>query len=143
MNLVRIYNWTWALTIGWILFILYILSSIIFASTVIGFFHIDKIWHFALYAFMPFDKKIILDESIDRNSLEYSVITALWVLFGGIIVIVVHATLGIGFLASLVFVPFGAENMKLVNCMAIPFAGKWIPLTDQEIEELDFWPHIS
>ncbi|KAL0232711.1 hypothetical protein GEMRC1_011458 [Eukaryota sp. GEM-RC1] len=142
MNAVCIYNWTWALSIGWILWILYLIASFLFCFTVIGLYYVEKIWHLSHYVLMPFNKEIIIDESTDRSSTEYIIISVVWVPFGGILLILAHAALGIAFLASVILIPFGAENMRMLNVVSVPFAAKWRYLSSEELEHIELWPNI-
>ena len=96
----------------------YILSSVAMMLTIIGIpFGLQTI-KLGLLALWPFGAEVITrPESGCLNTF----MNILWLLLGGVIIVVAHLLLGLIFCITIIGIPFGLQHFKLAQIAVTPF----------------------
>lgn len=111
-------NIIWVLFGGLKMACLYILSSVALMLTIIGIpFGLQTI-KLGLLALWPFGAEVVTrPESGCLNTF----MNILWLLLGGIIIVVLHLLLGLFFCITIIGIPFGLQHFKLAQIAVTPF----------------------
>ena len=111
-------NIIWVLFGGLKMACLYILSSVALMLTIIGIpFGLQTI-KLGLLALWPFGAEVVTrPESGCLNTF----MNILWLLLGGIIIVVLHLLLGLFFCITIIGIPFGLQHFKLAQIALTPF----------------------
>lgn len=116
-------NIIWFLFGGFLVALEYFFGSILLMLTIVGIpFGIQSL-KMAKVAFWPFGTHIETDES-SSGCLNF-LMSVLWLIFGGITIVLTHLVLGIFFTLTVVGIPFGIQHFKLMRLAFWPF-GKTI-----------------
>ena len=112
-------NVIWVVLGGLILCLAYYLLGVIYCITIIGIPFGIQIFKLGTFCLWPFGK-----ESVEKEkgsgclSLAFNII---WIIFGGIELAIVHATIGIVYMVTIIGIPFGYQHFKLAILALVPF----------------------
>ena len=114
----KIYKLLWIVFFGWIAFLLYILTGILSAITIIMIPLTPICFKFAKLAFNPFDKDVYTDYESHRD------LNLIWrILFGWAYAI--EAILGgIILCATIIFIPYGKQYFKFAQFFWTPYGAE-------------------
>lgn len=111
-------NIIWVLFGGLKIACIYILSSVVMMLTIIGIpFGIQTI-KLGLLALWPFGAEVITRPESGCLNIFMNI---LWLLLGGIIVVVAHLLFGLVFCITIIGIPFGLQHFKLAQIAVTPF----------------------
>lgn len=112
-------NIIWVVFGGIFIFLEYIFGGIVLCLTIVGIPFGIQCFKFAFVALAPFGVKIT-DTSSNVGCLS-TVMNLIWLIFGGIWIVLTHLMLGIIFCITIVGIPFGLQHFKLMNLAFSPF----------------------
>ena len=116
-------NIIWIIFGGIFIFFEYIFGGLILCLTIVGIPFGIQCFKFAIVGLAPFGVKI-RDTSSNVGCLS-TVMNIIWLVFGGIWIVLTHLIFGLLFCLTIVGIPFGLQHFKLMNLAFAPF-GKTI-----------------
>ncbi len=112
---------------GFILFLEYIFAGIMLCFTIIGIpFGIQCI-KLSFLALVPFGKEVISTEEAD--GFLATVMNLLWILIGGIWIVVTHLILAVMCAITIIGIPFAKQHMKLATLALMPFGKEVVSIS--------------
>ena len=112
-------NVLWMIQGGFILFILYLLGSLILIITIIGIpFGVETL-KMAGLALMPFGREPVQGER--AGGCLYIIMNVIWLLFAGIEIAIVHLVLALLFGITIIGLPFAKQHVKMAYIALVPF----------------------
>lgn len=112
-------NIIWLLFGGIFIAIEYLVGSIILMLTIVGIPFGIQTLKLAFVALWPFDKKIGY-KSYAPGCLS-TFLNILWLLFGGIWIVLTHLVFGILLAITIIGIPFASQHFKLMSLALAPF----------------------
>lgn len=112
-------NLIWVIFGGIFIFFEYIFGGLILCLTIVGIPFGIQCFKVAIVGLAPFGVKI-RDTSNPVGCLS-TVMNIIWLVFGGIWIVLTHLGLGILFCITIVGIPFGLQHFKLMNLAFSPF----------------------
>ena len=114
-------NVLWFIFGGWISGLLWLLTAVVLAVTVIGLPWAAAAWRLGLFAFAPFGRTAIARTGLHtgRGGLDV-VLNVVWVLFAGWWLALHHLILGAVQCVTVVGIPFGLQHFKLAGLSLAP-----------------------
>lgn len=112
-------NILWILLGGWLIFLIYVLGSILLMITIIGIPFGVQTLKMAQLALFPFSFEAVPGER--AGGCLHLLFNILWVFIAGIEIACVHLILGILFAITLIGIPFAKQHFKLAVLGLIPF----------------------
>lgn len=112
-------NIIWVVFGGLAISLEYMISGILLCCTIIGIPFGIQIFKLAIYALLPFGQTTV---TTDRGTgcLNF-VMNVLWLLLGGVFIMLSHLVLGVLFCITIVGIPFGLQHFKLMAMAFAPF----------------------
>ena len=111
-------NIIWVLFGGLKMACLYILSSVALIITIIGIpFGLQTI-KLGLLALWPFGAEVVTRPESGCLNVFMNI---LWLLLGGILIVILHLLLGLFFCITIIGIPFGLQHFKLAQIAVTPF----------------------
>jgi uncharacterized membrane protein YccF (DUF307 family) len=120
-------NILWLVLAGFWLAISYVLAGVLLCITVIGIPFGIQSFKLAAYSLWPFGRVVVRDP--DANAAIGCVGNVLWLVLGGIWLALGHIVTGILLCITIIGIPLGIANFKLVPLALVPF-GKSIVSAD-------------
>ena len=111
-------NIIWVLFGGLKMACLYILSSVALMFTIVGIpFGLQTI-KLGLLALWPFGAEVVTRTESGCLNVFMNI---LWLLLGGILIVILHLLLGLFFCITIIGIPFGLQHFKLAQIAVTPF----------------------
>jgi len=112
-------NLIWLIFGGFCIFLMYILSGLIFCITIIGIPWGIKCFQMAILALWPFGRKVTSKPQADGclNIL----MNVIWLFIGGIWICLSHLFWGVILCITIIGIPFGKQHFKLAGFALSPF----------------------
>lgn len=112
-------NLLWMILGGFIIFILYLIGSLILIITIIGIpFGVETL-KMAGLALMPFGREPVQGER--AGGCLYIIMNVIWLLFAGIEIAIVHLVLALLFGITIIGLPFAKQHVKMAYIALVPF----------------------
>lgn len=112
-------NILWIVLGGFIVFLLYLLGSVVLFISIIGIpFGVETL-KLSVLALFPFGRDVRTGER--STGCLYIVMNVLWIIVAGIELAVVHVVLALLFGITIVGVPFALQHLKLARLALTPF----------------------
>jgi uncharacterized membrane protein YccF (DUF307 family) len=112
-------NIIWIIFGGFVIFLLYLLGSVVLMITIIGIPFGIQTLKIAMLALMPFGKDV---QPAQRFSgCLYVVMNIIWILVAGIELAIIHLTLALFFAITIIGIPFALQHLKLTQLALLPF----------------------
>lgn len=112
-------NLLWMILGGFIIFILYLIGSLILIITIIGIpFGVETL-KMAGFALMPFGREPVQGQR--AGGCLYIIMNVLWLLFAGIEIAIVHLVLALLFGITIIGLPFAKQHVKMAYIALVPF----------------------
>lgn len=112
-------NVLWVLLAGFWLFLGYVMSGLVMCVTIVGIPFGIQSFKLAGFAFWPFGR-VVMPRAGGSPSLRV-VGNVLWFLFAGIWLALTHAITGLILCATVIGIPLGIANFKLIPLAIAPF----------------------
>jgi len=121
MNIIG--NILWLLLGGLIIFMMYLLGSVILIITIIGIPFGIQTLKLSVLALWPFGKEI--NDTSRSSGCLYILMNILWLFVAGLEIAVLHCVFGILLAITIIGIPFAKQHFKLALLALMPF-GKTI-----------------
>jgi uncharacterized membrane protein YccF (DUF307 family) len=112
-------NIIWVIFGGIFIFFQYIFGGLVLCLTIVGIPFGIQCFKFAIVGLAPFGVKIT-DTSSNIGCLS-TIMNVIWLVFGGIWIVLTHLVFGLLFCITIVGIPFGLQHFKLMNLAFSPF----------------------
>jgi uncharacterized membrane protein YccF (DUF307 family) len=112
-------NLLWIIFGGFIIFLLYLIGSIILFITIIGIPFGIQTLKLAVVSLTPFGYEIKQGER--SLGCLYLIFNILWILFAGIEIVIAHIVIGTICAITIVGIPFARQHFKLAGLALTPF----------------------
>lgn len=112
-------NIIWIIFGGIFIFFQYIFGGLVLCLTIVGIPFGIQCFKFAIVGLAPFGVQI-KDTSSNIGCLS-TVMNIIWLVFGGIWIVLTHLVFGLLFCITIVGIPFGLQHFKLMNLAFSPF----------------------
>ena len=112
-------NIIWIIFGGIFIFFQYIFGGLVLCLTIVGIPFGIQCFKFASVGLAPFGVKIT-DTSSNVGCLS-TIMNIIWLVFGGIWIVLTHLVFGLLFCITIVGIPFGRQHFKLMNLAFSPF----------------------
>lgn len=112
-------NLIWIVFGGFFIFLEYIIGGLVLCLTIVGIPFGIQCFKFAFVGLAPFGVKIS-DSSSNTGCLS-TIMNVIWLIFGGIWIVLTHLIFGVLFCITIVGIPFGRQHFKLMNLAFSPF----------------------
>lgn len=112
-------NIIWLLFGGFFVALEYFVSGFLLCLTIIGIPFGLQIFKLGILALLPFGQTTV---QTDRAAGCLSILmNILWLILGGIVIVISHFFLGLLFCITIIGIPFGIQHFKLAGCALTPF----------------------
>ena len=112
-------NLVWFILGGFILGLVYMFVGLLFCITVVGIPFGYQLIKIGMLAMFPFGQEPQFPPiSMGCLSLVFNVV---WIVFGGIELVIAHLVLGAIFCVTIIGIPFGMQHFKLAKLALLPF----------------------
>lgn len=112
-------NVLWIILGGWIIFLLYLLGSIILFVTIIGIPFGMQTIKLAILSLTPFGKEVKTGQR--ASGCLYIIMNVIWIIVAGVEIAITHIVLAILFAITIIGIPFAAQHIKLAALGLLPF----------------------
>lgn len=112
-------NILWLALGGLLIFIEYIIASVILCITIIGIPFGIQTFKIAFLSLWPFGAEIKSKES-DGGCLSL-LMNVIWICFGGFWICLTHIVIGILLFITIIGIPFAKQHFKLAGLALVPF----------------------
>lgn len=112
-------NIIWIIFGGLLIFLQYIIGGLALCLTIVGIPFGIQCFKFAILGLAPFGVKI-KDRSSGTGCI-YTVMNIVWLIFGGIGLVLTHLFFGVLLHLTIIGIPFGRQHFKLMNLAFSPF----------------------
>ena len=112
-------NLLWIILGGFIIFIMYLLGSLLLFVSIIGIPFGVQTMKMAVLSLMPFGKDVVPGER--SSGCLYLLMNIIWILVAGIEIAIVHIVLALLFAITIIGIPFARQHIKLAALAFIPF----------------------
>ena len=112
-------NILWFILGGFIIFLFYLVGSLLLFVTIIGIPFGIQTLKMSVLGLAPFDKKIKRDRS--SGSALSVVLNVIWIILPGLELAITHFILGILCGITIIGIPFAKQHFKLMKVALIPF----------------------
>jgi uncharacterized membrane protein YccF (DUF307 family) len=114
-------NALWFIFGGWISGLLWLLTAVVLAVTIIGLPWAAAAWRIGLYSFAPFGRVVIPRTGLHagRGGVDL-VLNVVWVVFAGWWLALHHLVIGALQFVSVIGIPFAVQHFKLAGLSLAP-----------------------
>lgn len=112
-------NILWFILGGFLISLYYAIVGILFCVTIIGIPFGVQLFKIAGLALWPFGHEVTAGPS-DTGCLSV-LMNIIWIIFGGIEIVLMHLAFGIIFCLTIVGIPFGLQHFKMAILALVPF----------------------
>ncbi|WP_304167730.1 YccF domain-containing protein [Phenylobacterium aquaticum] len=118
-------NILWLIFGGWISFLLWMLSGVLLAITVVGLPWAFSAFRIAGFSAWPFGRQVVsraeLSHRGDLGTGAFGfLLNVVWFVLGGWYLALHHLVLGVGLCVSIIGIPFGIQHFKLALISLAP-----------------------
>ena len=122
-------NLLWIILGGIFVFFGYISGGIALCLTIIGIPWGFQCFKLAIFSLFPFGSETAPNpERMDSTGLDL-ILNIIWLVFGGIWVVLSHLVWGIFLCITIIGIPFGLQHLKMMRLAFTPFGRKIIETT--------------
>ena len=125
-----ILNILWLIFGGWISGLLWLLGGAILALTVVGLPWTFAAWRIASYSFWPFGREIMWQDTHPVAGCVGVVLNVVWFVVAGWYIALTHLIIAVAEFVSIIGIPFGIANFKLVPVAFWPLGREIVDLAD-------------
>ena len=115
-------NIIWIVFGGLIIFMMYVISSILLCLTIIGIPFGIQTLKLSMLALVPFGKDVV-NKPNEPGCLS-TVMNIIWILIGGLWISITHFVFGLLLAISIIGIPFALQHFKLGMLALTPFGKK-------------------
>jgi len=119
-------NIIWVVLSGFWLFLGYVAAGILLCVPIITIPWAVASFRIAVYALWPFGRAIVDKRTAGVGSLLGNVI---WVLLAGIWLAIAHVVTGVALCVTVIGIPFGIANFKLIPVSLMPLGKQIVPVS--------------
>ena len=112
-------NIIWLIFGGFLLFIEYLLTGLLFCLTIIGIPFGLQLFKLAFLSLWPFGKEVI--QEAPSTGCLLTLMNILWIVTGGIWVALTHLFFGALLCLTIIGIPWGKQHFKLMELAFTPF----------------------
>ena len=112
-------NLLWIIFGGFLVFLFYLLGSIILIITIVGIPFGIQTLKMSVLALFPFGKKVIPGQR--ASGCLYIIMNIIWILVAGIELAILHLILAIICGITIIGIPFAKQHIKLASLALVPF----------------------
>lgn len=112
-------NLIWLLFGGILIFIEYLVASVILCATIVGIPFGVQTFKLAGMALRPFGKEVVTKEK--GSGCLPTLMNIIWIFVGGLMICLTHAIMGLIFFITIIGIPFGKQHFKLAELALTPF----------------------
>ena len=112
-------NIIWIIFGGLIIFLLYVISSVLLCLTIIGIPFGVQTLKLSMLALVPFGKEVI-NKPNEPGCLS-TIMNILWILLGGLCISLTHFVFGLILAITIIGIPFALQHFKLGMLALTPF----------------------
>jgi uncharacterized membrane protein YccF (DUF307 family) len=112
-------NLIWIIFGGFVIFLFYLLGSIILMITIIGIPFGIQTLKMANLALFPFGREAVATER--SGGCLHVLMNIIWILFAGIEIAVLHLSLALLFAITIIGIPFAIQHLKMAYLGLVPF----------------------
>lgn len=119
----------------WIIFggletaIVWFLLGCLWCITIIGIPVGLQCFKFGSLSIWPFGRDVEFGGGVGRLLLNI-----LWIIFGGLIMAVAHALIGVVFCITIIGIPFGLQHFKMAKLALLPFGAEIVWIDEREMD---------
>ena len=117
-----VFNLLWIVLGGFFVFLGYIIGGIALCCTIVGIPWGFQLFKLAILALFPFGSEVTsrYPESYPTSGLNL-LLNIIWLIFGGVWVVLNHLVWGVILCVSIIGIPFGIQHFKLMKLGFTPF----------------------
>ncbi len=123
-----IMNLLWAVLGGIVVFAFYMLGGIALCFTIIGIPWGFQCFKMGIFALFPFGSETRMRQAPDNTELLNVILNVIWLVFGGLQLVILHFILGVLLCVTIIGIPFGIQHFKMVKLGFMPFGREVIDL---------------
>lgn len=112
-------NIIWVVFGGLLISLGYLFGGLVLCLTIVGIPFGVQIMRLGMFALWPFGGEV--QPKANATGCLQIIMNVLWIIFGGIEVALSHLTLGVAFCCTIIGIPFGLQNFKLMLYSLLPF----------------------
>ncbi len=112
-------NVLWIILGGWIVFLLYLIGSIVMFITIIGIPFGIQTLKLASLSLMPFGREVRPGKR--ASGCLYIIMNVIWIIVAGVEIAITHIVLAIIFTITIIGIPFAVQHIKLAALGLLPF----------------------
>lgn len=114
-------NLLWFVLGGWVSLLLWLLSGVLLAITVVGLPWSMAAFRIAGFSAWPFGRQVVSrpDGELGTGSFGF-LLNVIWFLLGGWYLAAHHLILGVGLMLTIIGIPFGLQHIKLAVISLAP-----------------------
>ena len=112
-------NLLWIILGGFLIFIFYLIGSIILMITIVGIPFGIQTLKMANLALFPFGREAVQTQR--SGGCLYIIMNVIWILVAGIEIAITHLVLALLFAITIVGIPFAMQHLKMAYLGLVPF----------------------
>lgn len=116
-------NIIWIIFGGLVTVIAWFLLGCLWCITIIGIPVGLQCFKFGSFAIWPFGRDVWCGGGVGRLLLNI-----LWIIFGGLLMAVFHAAIGLVYCITIIGIPFGLQHFKFAKLVLMPFGAEIVPI---------------
>ena len=116
-------NILWILLGGLETAILWFLIGLLWCVTILGIPVGLQCFKFASLSIWPFGRDVEYGGGVGRLLLNI-----LWIIFGGLIMAILHALIGVLYCITIIGIPFGLQHFKMAKLSLMPFGAEIVSI---------------
>ena len=118
-------NLLWIFFGGFLIFILYLVGSLILCITIIGIPFGIQTLKMAVFALSPFGNEI--QHGARAGGCLHVLMNIIWIVFAGIEIAITHLILALLCAITVVGIPFAVQHVKMAGLALVPFGADIVP----------------
>ncbi len=112
-------NFLWIILGGFVIFILYLIGSLMLFFTIVGVPFGMQTLKLAYLGLFPFGKEVVPGQR--ASGCIYLILNVIWLIFAGIELVVIHLVFALIFALTIIGIPFALQHLKLAQLALMPF----------------------
>ncbi len=121
-----IFNMLWIILGGFFIFVGYITSGIALCLTIVGIPWGFQCFKLGLFALFPFGSDSEMVPYQETNESINVILNVVWLIFGGVFILLSHLVWGVGLALSIIGIPFALQHFKLMRLAFTPFGRRLV-----------------
>jgi uncharacterized membrane protein YccF (DUF307 family) len=114
-------NVLWMALGGIAIFLIYMVAGLVLCLTIIGIPWGIQCFKLAILALFPFGSESMHKQDANNDAALHFLANVIWLIFGGLPLVIVHFALGLVLSLSIIFLPFGLQHFKMMRLSFTPF----------------------